>query len=131
MKLKEFLTEQEIINEANLMMEMSNLTPDETGIPYVIWLGRVGGQHGPRIKVSNKIGKMIDDCFVMTVSKNPVIQTPKSVKISKDVVDDISDWIVLNYDVLMKLWDVYETGKGKSAPLLLQIKKIGSLEEDV
>ena len=130
MKLKEFLIEQEIINEANLMMEMVNLTPDETGIPYVIWLGRIGGQHGPRIKVSNKRGRMIDDCFVMTVSKNPIIQTLKSDKISNDVVNDISDWIILNYDILMKLWDVYETGKGKSAPLLSQIKKIGSVGDD-
>jgi hypothetical protein len=131
MKLKDFLVEQDIINEANLMMEMANLTPDETGIQYVIWMGRVSGQHGPRIKVSNKRGRMIDDYFVMTVSKNPIVQTPKSVKISQDVVDDISDWIVLNYDVLMKLWDVYETGKGKSAQLLLQFKKIRSIEEDV
>lgn len=123
MKLQH-LTEDIIIEQANLMMEMANLTPDETGVPYVIWLGAVGGQHGPRIKVSNTRGKMSTDCFVVLVSRTPVVVTPSTVKIPQSNVQDVLDWVMLNYDVLMGLWQVYETGTGSSVPLLQQLKKI-------
>lgn len=123
MKLQH-LTEDTIIEQANLMMETANLTPDETGVPYVIWLGAVGGQHGPRIKVSNTRGKMSTDCFVVSVSRTPVVVTPSTVKIPQSNVQDVLDWVMLNYDVLMGLWQVYETGMGSSVPLLQQLKKI-------
>lgn len=123
MKLQH-LTEDIIIEQANLMMEMANLTPDETGVPYVIWLGAVGGQHGPRIKVSNTRGKMSTDCFVVSVSRTPVVVTPSTVKIPQSNVQDVLDWVMLNYDVLMGLWQVHETGTGSSVPLLQQLKKI-------
>ena len=100
MKLQH-ITESTIIAEANLMMEMANLTPDETGVPYVIWLGAVGGQHGPRIKVSNTRGKMSNDCFVVSVSRTPAVITPTAVKIPQTSVQDVLDWVMLNYDVLI------------------------------
>jgi hypothetical protein len=118
------IAELYIIESANNMMEMANLTPDETGIPYVIWVGEVDGQHGPRIKVSNIKGKMSDDCFVISVSKTPTVLTPKSCKLAQSEVADILDWVMLNYDTLMQLWQVYETGTGFSAPLLQQLQKI-------
>ena len=118
------IAELYIIESANNMMEMANLTPDETGIPYVIWVGEVDGQHGPRIKVSNIKGKMSDDCFVMSVSKQPMVLTPTNCKVAPDVVTDISDWIVLNYDILMQMWQMYETGDGDLDLLSVQLLKI-------
>ena len=122
--IKEILDELTIISSANSMMEMANWFPTKTGIPYAIWYGRVGGQHGPRIKVSNIKGKMSPDCFVISVSKTPTVLTPKSCKLAQSEVADILDWVMLNYDTLMQLWQVYETGTGFSAPLLQQLQKI-------
>lgn len=105
--------------------EMANLTHDDTGLEHTIWLGAVKGHHGPRIKVSNNYGRMnSNDCFVVTISKVPVVETPNSCKLKQYQVDDIIDWIKLNYDVLMKLWNVYETGTGSSVELMNQLKKI-------
>jgi hypothetical protein len=120
----ELLNEQVIIKLANEMMEMANLPPADTGLPCVIWLGEVGGQHGPRIKVSNIKGKMSNDCFVVTVSKTPTIVTPRSVKMSTSDVDHVIDWIILNYEVLMQLYQVFETGDGSVVPLFQQLQKI-------
>jgi hypothetical protein len=122
--IKEILDELTIISSANSMMEMANWFPTKTGIPYAIWYGRVGGQHGPRIKVSNIKGKMSDDCFVMSVSKQPMVLTPTNCKVAPDVVTDISDWIVLNYDILMQMWQMYETGDGDLDLLSVQLLKI-------
>ena len=34
--------------------EMAGIPTSNSGLPYFIWIGKIGGQHGPRIKVSNK-----------------------------------------------------------------------------
>jgi hypothetical protein len=67
---------------------------------------------------------MSNDCFVVSVSRTPAVITPTAVKIPQTSVQDVLDWVMLNYDVLMGLWQVYETGTGSSIPLLQQLKKI-------
>ena len=122
-KLTELLTEQEILESP--MNEMANLYPNDTGLPTVIWFGEVGGQHGPRIKVSNEPGRFDQrNCFVLTVSKQPVNQTPKSTKVKKSIETEIKDWIILNYDDLMELWKIHETGNGNPHPILMRLKKL-------
>jgi hypothetical protein len=126
MKFFEFLSEakQKLLVEAELT-EMANLNPDNTGLKYVIWIGEIGGQHGPRIKVSNIKGKFAaNDNFVMSIEKDPVNLTPKFTKISTDDLEDVKDWIKLNYEVLIKLWKMYETGEGDSLILLGKLQKI-------
>lgn len=120
---KEYLFEKQIIE--GFLDEMANLNPDDTGIEYVIWVGEVGGQHGPRIKVSNTKGKMnSSDCFVMSVSKEPEVLTPWSCKLPASKVEDISDWIKENYIVLMKLWKAYESGTGSTTDLIRQLQPL-------
>lgn len=106
-------------------MEMANLPPDNTGLNYVIWIGEVGGQHGPRIKVSNKQGKFAkDDNFIISIEKEPKNLTPKYTKIPSKDVDDVKDWVKLNYDQLMILWKIFETGKGNAIEALSNLKKL-------
>lgn len=106
------------------MNEMANLTSDDTGLPVIIWFGKVGGQHGPRIKVSNVKGTFADnDNFVISVEKEPKILTPRNMKLKRDDINHIIDWVKLNYDVLMKLWNAYENNKG-TIELLGMLKKI-------
>lgn len=126
MKFSEFLTidQQKILVESNLS-EMANLTTDDTGLNYVIWIGEIGGQHGPRVKVSNVKGKFAsNDNFVISIDKNPINLTPKFTKINNNDVEDVKDWIKLNYDILIKLWKMYESGNGNSVVLLGQLKKL-------
>ena len=105
MKLFEII---EIFNDPPLM-EMANLFKTDTGMEYPIWIGRVGGQHGPRVKVSNIVGKWrFNDNFVMDVSENPTVLTPNTCKISKASIDKIRNWIIINYDDLMVLWWMFE-----------------------
>jgi hypothetical protein len=60
----------------------------------------------------------------MSVSKTPQVLTPKSCKLDQREIDDISDWIQLNYEKLMGLWDVFETGNGSAAKLITSLSKI-------
>lgn len=126
MKFEEILpvNEQKILLEATFF-EMANLYPGDTGLKYVIWLGKVGGQHGPRIKVSNVKGSFAEnDNFIMSISKEPVNLTPRYTKISSNDVGDVEDWIKRNYKVLIELWKVYETGTGSAIELLNRLEMI-------
>ena len=117
------LLEAEILNAP--MVEMANLFPAETGLQRVIWFGEVGGQHGPRIKVSNTPGQFdLHNNFVVSVSHNPYVLTPRSMKISSSDLQDVLDWVILNYDDLMKLWKIYESGNGSTIEILSALQKV-------
>ena len=117
------LTEKQLLEAP--MLEMANLPSDLTGLPVVIWMGEIGGQHGPRIKASNLKGKFAaNDNFVISVDKSPKVLTPNSVKLRGSEVDEIEDWIKFNYDVLMELWKCFETNEGDLIELLSKLKKL-------
>ena len=117
------MTEEQIL--ASPMLEMANLAPGSTGLPTVVWMGKIGGMHDPRIKVSNKKGGFAeDDNFVINVDKEPRVLTPKSVKLKSSEVNEIEDWIKLNYDALMVLWKHFESGEGDTVELLSKLKKL-------
>ena len=105
-------------------MQMATMQPKETGLPVAIWFGEVGGTHGPRIKVSNIKGKFAaNDCFVMSVSREPAVLTPKNAKLKLHEVELIKDWIKLNYEDLMQAW--YNAEHEESyLQILIDLKKI-------
>ena len=124
MKLNELVDLEQKILDAP-MMEMANLYPKETGLSTVIWLGEVGGQHGPRIKVSNVPGKFAaNDNFVISVSRNPVVLTPKSMKLNSRKLEDLLDWVILNYEVLMELWNIHESGDGSAHEVIQNLQRL-------
>jgi len=117
------MTEEQIL--ASPMLEMASIPPSDTGLPTVVWMGKIGGMHGPRIKVSNKRGGFAeDDNFVINVDKDPRVLTPKSVKLKSSEVNEIEDWIKLNYDELLALWKHFESGNGSVLELLSKLKKL-------
>lgn len=117
------LNEQAIL--AAPMIEMANLFPSVTGLKIAVWFGEVGGQHGPRIKVSNIVGKFSStDNFVISVSKDPKVLTPRSVKLKPNEIEDIFDWVKLNFDTLMEMWALYESGDGDLVALLNKLERI-------
>src|SRR5574343_1597929 len=104
------LTEIYQLNE-DVMLEMANFQPRQTGLPTVIWFGEVGGQRGPRIKVSNIPGKFaINDCFTVAVAPSPYVIKKHDVRLSNKELNLVFDWVSINYNKLMLLWQIHETG---------------------
>lgn len=109
-----------------VMYEMANLYPQKTGLPVVLYFGEVGGQHGPRIKVSNTPGKFnTGDNFVVSVDRNPEIKAGKS-SLTSNQLSSVYEWVKLNYDVLMELWKIHETGDGDNDAALAKLQKVGT-----
>jgi hypothetical protein len=100
-----------VLNPDPPLEEMANLFKTETGLDYPLWVGKVGGQHGPRVKVSNIRGKMsMNNNFVVSVDPNPEVITPQTCNIDQNDVDKVKKWISINYDDLMTLWWMFEHG---------------------
>ncbi|MCK9371218.1 hypothetical protein M0R04_15000 [Candidatus Dojkabacteria bacterium] len=109
--------------------EMANLYKDDTGLEYPIWIGRVGGQHGPRVKVSNIKGKWrANNNFVVSVSENPKVLTPNSCNINNTDVNLVFTWIVTNLDDILLLWWLFEhnslTAKDEDTGLIIHYDSI-------
>jgi hypothetical protein len=108
MKLLELLNDVSL-TEAELM-EMASFRPNRTGIERtIIWMGpkhEGPSKHGPRVKVSANYTTNVKpgDLFVLTVSKDPVIVAGVC-NLKTDTLEDIKDWIKINYDVLLQFWN--------------------------
>ena len=102
----------ELVLDANPPLEeMANLYKDDTGLDYPIWIGTIGGQHGPRVKVSNMKQKWrANNNFVCTLEKEPRVVTPETCKLSAFEVKQVFKWIEINFDDLMTLWWMFEHG---------------------
>ena len=89
--------------------EMANLTKEDTGLPYIIWITPSSGKekHWARIKVQKKYGeKAINDMFSITISDNPEIignQDVGEIKI-KDI-EKIKNFIKKNKNALLSVWN--------------------------
>jgi hypothetical protein len=96
------------------MYEMSRVRTADSGINteiYVSTENSVKKRHGPRIKVSNIRHTFSEfDNFAVTIDKIQPRVIAGKVKIKSSEVDDICDWVRLNYTPLMKYWrDEYST----------------------
>lgn len=81
------------------LFEMANLTTDDTGLPYIIWISPSSGKekHWARIKVSYK-----NELIPVSISDDPKIMV-KGKSIPK--FDLIRKFIIDNKDILMAYWN--------------------------
>ena len=87
------------------VIEMTNIRPSRSGLPMVIWVQPDTGRskHGPRIKVQSRHGSKVNvlNWVSVTISKNPEIKVGL---LSNDDLKIVKNFILLNYDNLIKLW---------------------------
>ena len=107
MKLTDILYEETCILSESEIMEMARVQEDDSGIPAMIYVSTkqaVKERHGPRIKISNLQNTFSDtDNFAVDIAKEPHVRAGK-VRIKNSELEDIFDWVKLNYVPLMKYW---------------------------
>lgn len=87
------------------LSEMTGISPKRSGLCVFIWVSSKGSsKHGPRIKVSNTLGKFdTSDNFSISIEDAPEIKVGVS-KIKTEYLEDAMDWIKLNRVHLLKIW---------------------------
>jgi hypothetical protein len=108
MKLNELVYEATCLITESELYEMARVQEDDSGIPAIMYVSTkqvVKERHGPRIKISNIRNTFSDtDNFAVDIAKEPRV-VAGTVKVKKDELEDIFDWVKLNYVPLMKYWN--------------------------
>ena len=116
-----YLTEEEIEiyenevllkEDKDILFEMTNLRKKYTGLPANIWIDDMADARNtkhnvPRIKFQNNTSdKVTDDLIPLSIDKeNPQILTKHlSVKLSKEELNLIKKFVIINYDLLIRHW---------------------------
>ena len=107
--------------EKEHFFEMSNLTPDDTGLPFIIWISPKSGKEGhwARIKVEYE-----GNYYSMSIDDNPEWKIKSHIKIpfSGRQINLIKKFVKLNKDILLQYWN--SQGKLSMQVVLNTIKKI-------
>lgn len=123
LELASFLNNDCILTE-DVLCEMARVQRKDSGLPQQIFVSTRDygtGNHWARIKVSNIPDTFSKtDNFVVTISKTPEVVAGKP-KYDSSQLEDIFDWIILNYETLLKYWNKkYES----DADFYSELKKI-------
>lgn len=108
MRLAEIIFyENEILIE-DALFEMARIKPADSGLPWIIFISSkdyTKQQYWARIKISNIKGAFSpNDNFLVSISKQPKILAGNA-KMKQDELNDIFDWVILNYETLIKYWN--------------------------
>lgn len=100
------------------LYEMSNFFPEDTGVPFTIWITTKSGRekHNARIKISTSDGEAV----VMIWGKPVVKEWSGKIHITGKPWKALEKFILLNQEALLSHW----AGEISSAQLAKKIKKI-------
>lgn len=116
--------EEQELNDFN--MDMWTQVAAASGLKTCMWIGKNSDDEtAMKIRVANHQSDpwMEKSSFVILVSREPEILTPSFVELSDDDVEDVKEWIKLNYEVLMQMWWTNQT-EDSYLPLVSDLKKI-------
>lgn len=104
-------TIKSILDEEELLTEMSNLVKRKTGLPVIIWVDDIGNNRNnkhfePRIKIQNDYGDRANSNTIsMSIDKNnPKILAGEPAIKQKDI-NQVKQWVKDNYEPLMEYWE--------------------------
>lgn len=93
--------------QADHMFLMTNLRPNRTGLPFVVYVSVKGCDASvPQIKVSKRYSKFVHegDWFSITIADQPIgIDNCHSIK-GYDV-GKVKKWVLINKDELLEIWE--------------------------
>ena len=104
------------------LFEMATIAEKRSGVNLRIWTSMKRGSYGPRIKVTQSGEQLTNSnsCSI-SISDNPRILAGNKKIINSNQLKLVSSWIILNKDVLLKLWN---GGYDDSGDFLDDIKKV-------
>jgi len=107
LEFAKFLSDDCILTE-EVLYEMARVQRKNSGLPQQIFVTTRDygtGNHWARIKVSNIPDTFSKtDNFVVTISKTPQVVAGNP-KFNASQLEDVFDWVKLNYDTLLKYWN--------------------------
>ena len=109
-----------VADEEDELFLMSNLYPEDTGLPMTIWVSVKGrARHDARVKVNMAHGARMDPDNLAVVSVRPQPRLLHGELSSRDL-EGVVGWIELNREAIIDHWE----GRASSAALLRRLKPL-------
>lgn len=87
------------------IFDMRVLEPDQTGVPFLVWISTRLGRHGPRVK--GYLGRSGGDqpSFSMSIGPEPeVVASSYGERETLQAAKQLGPWVALNAEALRELW---------------------------
>lgn len=86
------------------IFDMANLVESQTGVPGIITITTVMGQHGPRVKYFLKAGRHRPSFSVAVASTPRVVANSLDDRDLKRMASAVIAWVALNHEALAAFW---------------------------
>ena len=109
-----------VADEEDDLFLMSNLYPEDTGLPMTVWVSTKGGaRHDARVKANIAHGPRMnaDNLAVVSVRPQPRLLHGE---LSRRDLEAVIAWIELNREVIIDHWE----GRVSSAALFRRLKPL-------
>ncbi len=91
------------------VVEMANLTSQQTGVPGTIFISTAMGSHGPRVKYFVRPGRT-QPCFSVSVANPPaVVANSLPARVFRQRSPQVIEWVSRNRDALLDFWNTGDT----------------------
>src|SRR5258708_33793628 len=86
---------------ADILVEMANLTADQTGVPGTIFISTAMGSHGPRVKYYVQPGRS-QPSFSITISDSPAVAANSlPVRVLRQIAPQVTQGVPFNRKALL------------------------------
>ena len=86
------------------VVEMANLTSEQTGVPGTIFISTAMGSHGPRVKYFVRPGRT-QPSFSVSIGDTPtVVANSLPDRVVRHITPQVISWVLLNKDALLDFW---------------------------
>ncbi len=91
------------------VVEMANLTSQQTGVPGTIFISTAMGSHGPWVKYFVRPGRT-QPCFSVSVANPPaVVANSLPARVFRQRSPQVIEWVSRNRDALLDFWNTGDT----------------------
>jgi hypothetical protein len=91
------------------LIEMANLTSQQTGVPGTIFISTAMGSHGPRVKYFVRPGRTQPSFSVSVVDQPAVVANSLPVRVLRQRSPQVIEWVSRNRDALLDFWNDGDT----------------------
>lgn len=103
-KFNDFLIQRE---NKNMSWDISNLTEEQTGLPFVILVGSGNEalKYPARIRIVKSLKWIKGEEVIIQIEGSPKIIGKNNLNLSKIDLEKIIKWVDINKDVIMQFWN--------------------------
>jgi hypothetical protein len=91
------------------VIEMANLTSQQTGVPGTIFISTAMGSHGPRVKYFVQPGRTQPSFSVSVADPPAVVANSLPARILRQRSPQVIQWVSRNRDALLDFWNHGDT----------------------